>query len=330
MTASVFSVLRRFQNISCYCLSGREQATRRSVAHFKTSHVIVYRGIVWRYFRRVNYFKTSHVIVYPNVLILVCWFNYYFKTSHVIVYQYSYIWSADGMIFQNISCYCLSYSVWWQYRTFLIFQNISCYCLSPVEDFLVMTVIYFKTSHVIVYLQRIRTRHSYPLISKHLMLLFILKDERDELKYMHFKTSYVIVYQQRFLGVQKLILDFKTSYVIVYRLCKCMGVTKQNNFKTSYVIVYLNSANHDSNNTEFQNILCYCLSSIFITSLIFLFISKHLMLLFICWPLPVTFVVLYFKTSYVIVYQSQLWSMNRSDWYFKTSYVIVYLYQRYR
>ena len=217
MTASVFSVLRRFQNISCYCLSGREQATRRSVAHFKTSHVIVYRGIVWRYFRRVNYFKTSHVIVYPNVLILVCWFNYYFKTSHVIVY-----------------------------------------------------------------LQRIRTRHSYPLISKHLMLLFILKDERDELKYMHFKTSYVIVYQQRFLGVQKLILDFKTSYVIVYRLCKCMGVTKQNNFKTSYVIVYLNSANHDSNNTEFQNILCYCLSSIFITSLIFLFISKHLMLLFIC------------------------------------------------
>ena len=120
------------------------------------------------------------------------------------------------------------------------------------------------------------------IISKHLMLLFILKDERDELKYMHFKTSYVIVYQQRFLGVQKLILDFKTSYVIVYRLCKCMGVTKQNNFKTSYVIVYLNSANHDSNNTEFQNILCYCLSSIFITSLIFLFISKHLMLLFIC------------------------------------------------
>ena len=99
---------------------------------------------------------------------------------------------------------------------------------------------------------------------------------------MNFKTSYVIDYQQRFLGVQKLILDFKTSYVIVYRLCKCMGVTKQNNFKTSYVIVYLNSANHDSNNTEFQNILCYCLSSIFITSLIFLFISKHLMLLFIC------------------------------------------------
>ena len=178
-------------------------------------------------------------------------------------------------------CYCLSYSVWWQYRTFLIFQNISCYCLSPVEDFLVMTVIYFKTSHVIVYLQRIRTRHSYPLISKHLMLLFILKDERDELKYMHFKTS--------------------------------------------YVIVYLNSANHDSNNTEFQNILCYCLSSIFITSLIFLFISKHLMLLFICWPLPVTFVVLYFKTSYVIVYQSQLWSMNRSDVYKRQVYMVIYI-----
>ena len=128
-----------------------------------------------------------------------------------------------------------------------------------------MTVIYFKTSHVIVYLQRIRTRHSYPLISKHLMLLFILKDERDELKYMHFKTSYVIVYQQRFLGVQKLILDFKTSYVIVYRLCKCMGVTKQNNFKTSYVIVYLLTFACNLCSFIFQNILCYCLS---ITALI--------------------------------------------------------------
>ena len=54
-----------------------------------------------------------------------------------------------------------------------------------------MTVIYFKTSHVIVYLQRIRTRHSYPLISKHLMLLFILKDERDELKYMHLMLLFI-------------------------------------------------------------------------------------------------------------------------------------------
>ena len=167
-----------------------------------------------------------------------------------------------------------------------------------------MTVIYFKTSHVIVYLQRIRTRHSYPLISKHLMLLFILKDERDELKYMHFKTSYVIVYQQRFLGVQKLILDFKTSYVIVYRLCKCMGVTKQNNFKTSYVIVYPHTASGSVignvnfktsyvivyritkrfscfRRNLFQNILCYCLSILNSLKELSCSISKHLMLLFI-------------------------------------------------
>ena len=141
-----------------------------------------------------------------------------------------------------------------------LFQNISCYCLSTENSYSPFVSTDFKTSHVIVY-------RKYPvlcipefLISKHLMLLFIINfplalcphcifqnilcyclSKTTALWYitnMNFKTSYVIVYQQRFLGVQKLILDFKTSYVIVYRLCKCMGVTKQNNFKTSYVIVY--------------------------------------------------------------------------------------------
>ncbi len=122
-----------------------------SFVDFKTSHAIDYKnGIV--YLLELQNFKTSHVIVYPNVLILVCWFNYYFKTSHVIVYpSTSYIWSADGMIFQNISCYCLSPVEDFLVMTVNLFQNISCYCLSTENSYSPFVSTDFKTSHVIVY-----------------------------------------------------------------------------------------------------------------------------------------------------------------------------------
>ena len=55
----------------------------------------------------------------------------------------------------------------------IVFQNISCYCLSTSEPALLRLNPHFKTSHVIVY--RWRRKHSvaHIEISKHLMLLFI-------------------------------------------------------------------------------------------------------------------------------------------------------------
>ena len=74
-----------------------------------------------------------------------------FKTSHVIVYL------CDRCV------YCPT----------VLFQNISCYCLSNPNQSHAYVLYNFKTSHVIVYrftANRGCRRH---IISKHLMLLFI-------------------------------------------------------------------------------------------------------------------------------------------------------------
>ena len=55
----------------------------------------------------------------------------------------------------------------------LAFQNISCYCLSLLKFMRCWLYLYFKTSHVIVYLDKI-----------------VYDRESDT----HFKTSHVIVY----------------------------------------------------------------------------------------------------------------------------------------
>ena len=119
--------------------------------NFKTSHVIVYRGIMSidlqnaifqniscyclslekKTFRGTHRnFKTSHVIVYPIATTLINNRYQYFKTSHVIVYRSKRHWCTGRITFQNISCYCLSVVDLQHIFIVNIFQNISCYCLS--------------------------------------------------------------------------------------------------------------------------------------------------------------------------------------------------------
>ena len=78
--------------------------------------------------------------------------------------------------FQNIVCYCLSWSMLNFFERILIFQNIVCYCLSM--------------SRIPGWL------HNRP-ISKHRMLLFILYPYKQDFPTCHFKTSYVTVYRNR-------------------------------------------------------------------------------------------------------------------------------------
>ena len=120
--------------------------------NFKTSHVIVYRAyaheerkskpiskhLMLLFITMLNmnswlvvYFKTSHVIVYPRPCLPILWVYRHFKTSHVIVYPF-----PDFMFLHLI-----------------VFQNISCYCLSTSEPALLRLNPHFKTSHVIVYLK---------------------------------------------------------------------------------------------------------------------------------------------------------------------------------
>ena len=75
----------KFQNISCYCLSGQ-----------------------FRKISRYDFISKHLMLLFIDILFLLLATSFYFKTSHVIVYPPG---QTDGMrwkIFQNISCYCLS------------------------------------------------------------------------------------------------------------------------------------------------------------------------------------------------------------------------------
>ena len=123
-----FLLSSTFQNISCYCLSETECAACR------------------------------HKVISKHLMLLFIWARYtgrkyywYFKTSHVIVYQSS---QTGWFTYSNISKHlmllfinprrCPGMDV-------LRFQNISCYCLSALHFYTFCELLYFKTSHVIVY-----------------------------------------------------------------------------------------------------------------------------------------------------------------------------------
>ena len=124
---------RKFQNISCYCLSITLTWQSSGQKYFKTSHVIVYHLHQVQSDRHCRYFKTSHVIVYQLLLQL---FPRYTQISKhlMLLFIVWYDGKLDNLIvFQNISCYCLSCRPLHQIVFSQLFQNISCYCLSLID-----------------------------------------------------------------------------------------------------------------------------------------------------------------------------------------------------
>ena len=139
----------------------------------------------------------------------------YFKTSHVIVYLRMYSSPSITLVFQNISCYCLScyclrYNLlsWISKHLMLLFirsrksskftsitfQNISCYCLSAAirAGYSVKTA--FQNISCYCLSSDDLLLRSSSQISKHLMLLFIIFQGAFLFHEFHFKTSHVIVY----------------------------------------------------------------------------------------------------------------------------------------
>ena len=96
-------------------------------------------------------FNTSHVTVYRGATITRTQSGKYFNTSHVTVYRIPDTDEAFEMVFQYISCYCLSNSIQPLKSLFVKFQYISCYCLSDLQIFLLHCLRNFNTSHVTVY-----------------------------------------------------------------------------------------------------------------------------------------------------------------------------------
>ena len=145
------SALRKFQYISCYCLSQgntvKEGANKKISIHLMLLFIAVTLGMTTRCLN----FNTSHVTVYqsgspylstvPRFQYISCYClsdshcmsletQWYFNTSHVTVYLCI---SIPECVYIRISIHLMLLfirDIIKQAKKFGIFQYISCYCLS--------------------------------------------------------------------------------------------------------------------------------------------------------------------------------------------------------
>ena len=139
-------------------------------------------------------FNTSHVTVYRGATITRTQSGKYFNTSHVTVYRIPDTDEAFEMVFQYISCYCLSNSIQPLKSLFVKFQYISCYCLSDLQIFLLHCLRNFNTSHVTVYPNV--PRHIAPNVAFQYISCYCLSNYVNYYSYndYYFNTSHVTVY----------------------------------------------------------------------------------------------------------------------------------------
>ena len=97
-----------FQYISCYCLSYTNHCFRLVHIHFNTSHVTVYQILVMHH-------AFSFLISIHLMLLFI---------------RMAAVGGERSIVFQYISCYCLSVSGFDSFISAHLFQYISCYCLS--------------------------------------------------------------------------------------------------------------------------------------------------------------------------------------------------------
>ena len=214
----ILLVLHQFQYISCYCLSAAIGKEEQKNKDFNTSHVTVYQ------------FQYRHIT--PRLL--------HFNTSHVTVYLFGFAGHIGTLIFQYISCYCLSGTMFffasylshfntshvtvYHGRTkvtihHLLFQYISCYCLS----------------------QCVHSVFSRIAISIHLMLLFIILSD------IYYQLLCLFQYISCYcLSVRPvLLMQYKSGFQ--YISCYCLSLLYRHYhlsfgyFNTSHVTVYLHT-----------------------------------------------------------------------------------------
>ena len=120
------------------------------------------------------------------------------------------------------------------------------------------------------------------VISKHLMLLFIVEEAKEIIERAIFQNISCYCLSKKKQKKLRMNGNFKTSHVIVYLQPPDQQHSFHHHFKTSHVIVYPEPSRFDFAVFAFQNISCYCLS---VTIPFIVFADTH------------------FKTSHVIVYQ---------------------------
>ena len=147
---------------------------------------------------------------------------------------------TQRVIFQYISCYCLSPIIIYNIYYKCIFQYISCYCLSNPGAGGWCYVDYFNTSHVTVYHKR------------------CWSESRRSNDY--FNTSHVTVYQQNSYCIRSFCF-ISIHLMLLFINATKQGVKVQTSFQ--YISCYCLSTWFESIKNKldgFQYISCYCLS----------------------------------------------------------------------
>ena len=121
------------------------------------------------------------------------------------------------IIFQNISCYCLSTKTCSKIPLCANFKTSHVIVYRVSIDFLISVLFHFKTSHVIVYLQKNSEVLGRLKISKHLMLLFIKVSTHPVSLCLAISKHLMLLFIQLRSKQINGQWDFKTSHVIVYR-----------------------------------------------------------------------------------------------------------------
>ena len=189
--------------------------------------------------------------------------------------------SVDKLLFQYISCYCLSAKLHLEGSTYLKFQYISCYCLSwrclhlygfPEISIHLMLLFIWPGLLPSFWVTQFQYISCYCLsrcswrglaesnISIHLMLLFI----------RFFCWSYGVF---KLISIHLMLLFIDTVEVscvsissFQYISCYCLSLPLPKlpyglvNFNTSHVTVYLTRTKGQPMVLAFQYISCYCLS----------------------------------------------------------------------
>ena len=206
--------------------------------HFNTSHVTVYpanvstntRKLVFQYIscyclsherRRILclYIISIHLmLLFIDISRWCTQIRLYFNTSHVTVYLNSAILFSNSLLFQYISCYCLSVQkmleLCWiriSIHLMLLFIGTGMARKRIIEN-------NFNTSHVTVYRdQNCNSRCGW--IFQYISCYCLSKHtpEREQVQ-RNFNTSHVTVYQRNLAVWAGNEFHFNTSHVTVYRL----------------------------------------------------------------------------------------------------------------
>ena len=80
----------------------------------------------------------------------------------------------------------------------LLFQYISCYCLSNIERDIDVEQLYFNTSHVTVYQNTLKTKFQQVGIFQYISCYCLsMQPYRERIKTKYFNTSHVTVYPRK-------------------------------------------------------------------------------------------------------------------------------------